>query len=240
MSAFDTESLSVIAGSLSPRARVRQAAVSIWARHGYGATGIRDIAREVGMTSATLYHYTSSKEELLVRIMVDGQTALNEAIACEFALISRPCERLGILVGSLVAAHAMNPLSTRVIDTEIRSLAEDSPGRREVIQLRDQYERYWSQTLEAGQQVGEFKLGDTHVTRLALLTMCTGMSNWYRHNAGVDLVELAADFVDLALGAVRARVDGRALTACDLPAINMARVPRLASEPHPNVAGPTD
>lgn len=237
MPVFDTESSAASADFHSPRARVRQAAVRIWARHGYGATGIRDIAREAGMTSATLYHYTSSKEELLVRIMIDGQTALNEAIEYELALVSRPCERLGILVGSLVAAHAMNPLSTRVIDTEIRSLAEDSRGRREVIDLRDHYEQHWSQTLEAGRQEGEFKLGDTHVTRLALLTMCTGMSNWYRHDVGVDLVELATDFVDLALGAVRAQVDGRALMASDLPTIDMVRVPRLSSEPRPNAAG---
>lgn len=212
-------------------ARIRQAAVTLFARRGYGATGIRDIAREAGMNSATLYHYTSSKEELLVKIMVDGQVALNEAAESELTGVEHPAERLGLLVGSLVGAHATNPLSTRVIDTEIRSLGAGSPGRQRVIELRDHYEQLWSSALEDGRSLGVLDVGDAHVTRLALLTMCTGMSNWYQPGAGVDLDELVRDFVDLALGAVRARGKDGVLTAADIPSIDFNRVPRLLSEP---------
>lgn len=214
-------------------ARVRQAAVTLFARNGYGSTGIRDIAREAGLTSATLYHYTSSKEELLVRIMVDGQTALNDAAEAELEGVSDPLHRLGTLVGTLVAAHATNPLSTRVIDTEVRSLGKGSEGRAHVVALRDKYESYWSDALRDGEAAGVMKVGDHHVTRLALLTMCTGMSNWYRRDAATDPEVFITGFVDLALGAVKARVGDRQANAKDLPPIAMDRVPVLLSEPEP-------
>ena len=40
-----------------------------FARDGYAATGIRQLAEEAGLTSAALYHYMGSKEDLLVAIM---------------------------------------------------------------------------------------------------------------------------------------------------------------------------
>ena len=49
--------------------RIREAALDLFARQGYVATGIRDIAREAGITSSTLYHHVSNKEELLVALM---------------------------------------------------------------------------------------------------------------------------------------------------------------------------
>lgn len=183
------------------------------------------------MNSATLYHYASSKEEMLVRIMVDGQVALNEAAETELADTEDPVHRLGILVGTLVGAHATNPLSTRVIDTEIRSLGAGSAGRRQVVELRDSYEQLWTSALDDGRNKQVLDVGDAHVARLALLTMCTGMSNWYRPHTGVDLDELIADFIDLALGAVRAEVDGRPATSSDIPSIDLDRIPRLLSEP---------
>ena len=55
---------------------VRQAAVSLFARQGYAGTGIRELGRAVGLTSATLYHYAGGKEELLAGIMRDALTEL--------------------------------------------------------------------------------------------------------------------------------------------------------------------
>ena len=48
---------------------VERVAVARFAARGFAAVGIRELGREVGLNSATLYHYAASKEGLLVGIM---------------------------------------------------------------------------------------------------------------------------------------------------------------------------
>lgn len=218
------------AGASAVEVRIRRAAVACFAQRGYNGTGIRDIAKAAGMTSATLYHYTSSKEDLLLDIMVDSQTLLNVVTVEALHDVDRPERRLAVLVGTLAALHGTNPLSTRVSDTEIRSLAGGSAGREQVVALRDAYERMWAATLEQGVRDGIFDVSDPHTTRLALLTMCAGMSNWYRPGAGKDPHDLAAEFVDLALGAVRATRARRRVRQRDLPPLPRS-FPPLVFEP---------
>src|SRR6516165_1267228 len=44
------------------------AAASVFDRDGYGSTSMDDIARTVGIAKPTLYHYFSSKDEILTSI----------------------------------------------------------------------------------------------------------------------------------------------------------------------------
>ncbi len=218
-------------GATAVEVRLRRSAVQLFAEKGYAATGIRDIARATGITSATLYHYTSSKEALLMDIMRDGHRALTESVQRQLKSSDLPEERLGILVGGLAAAHATNPLSTRVVDSEIRALAIGSDARTEIVMLRDHFESFWTKVLSEGIKEGVFTIDDEHLTRLSLISMCTGMSYWYRPALGHDLVQLATHFSDLALGAVRAQRNGKAIRGRDLRPLRIDLVPILDSEP---------
>lgn len=213
--------------------RVWQAAVSLFARKGYAATGIRDIAKAAGITSATLYHYTSSKQDLLVRIMVHGQWLLTSTARDALTHVNTPEHRLGALVGNLVTAHATNPLSTSVIDNEIRAFTPVSTERATVIELRDEYEGLWRQTIDSGVAQGVFHTSDSHLTRLGLLTMCSGMSRWYRPDGRDDLYRLCEHFVDIALGAVHARRDGQWLRGAQLMPLPLPTGIHLPWEPEP-------
>lgn len=212
-------------------ARIGVAAVKLFARQGYAATGIRDIAREAGLNSATLYHYSPSKEQLLLSIMRTGQQQLNDAAALMLAGRNRPEQRLAQLVGGLVATHAMNPQSTRVIDHELISLDPASEGRRQVVALRDAYEQLWSSVLQDGVDESVFDIEDVHLARLALITMCTGMSNWFHPGDRENLRYVRDHYVDLALGAVRARRGRRQVRAAQLPPADLELVPKYPWEP---------
>ncbi|RUX08614.1 TetR/AcrR family transcriptional regulator, partial [Mesorhizobium sp. M8A.F.Ca.ET.059.01.1.1] len=50
-------------------AAIREAAVSLIARHGYQAMSMRQLAAEVGVQAAALYRYFPTKEELLFTLM---------------------------------------------------------------------------------------------------------------------------------------------------------------------------
>lgn len=211
--------------------RVRVAAVRLFARRGFAATGIRDIAREAQMTSATLYHYTTSKEQLLLDVMEQGQSELNVISRSVCESISEPERRLGGLVGVLVATHATNPMSTRVVDTEIRVLEPGSAARQLIVSLRDEYESLWQETLDSGCASGVFNVQNTHVTRLALIAMCTGMSGWFDPDGPMNVASIREQFVDLAMALVRARRDGRAVEGKDIRSVDFAEVPLYPWEP---------
>lgn len=196
--------------------RVWQAAVLLFAQKGYAATGIRDIAKAAGITSATLYHYAANKEALLVQIMTAGQRSLTQNAVTMLEQVERPEERLGVLVANLVGAHATNPMTTVVVDTEVRALSEGTEHYQLVVGLRDEYELLWRQVLELGAAEGVFGFGDEHVTRLGLLTMCAGLSRWYKPGGTDGTGSMIERFTDTALGTVRAARDGRWVRSHDL------------------------
>ena len=61
---------------------ILDAAQELFARDGYGSTGIRAIAAEVGISEATIYHYFRSKDEILNAII--SRTAEGQLQAYQF------------------------------------------------------------------------------------------------------------------------------------------------------------
>lgn len=186
--------------------RIRTAAVLLFARQGYAATSIRDLAREVGMTNAGIYHHVSSKEALLADLMRAAQQGLIDATERMLRDAERPADRLALLITSLTASHALGPMTTRVMDGELRSLTPGSAFRDEIIALRDAYEDHWKRAIADGVAEGAFRIADQKLTRLALMSMCTGTSEWYRPDGDSTLEQVCAEFVAIGLAAVRASV----------------------------------
>lgn len=182
------------------RDRVRQAAVELFADKGFHGTGIRDLAGAAKLSSASLYHYMGTKEELLAGIMTDCLGHLLTGARLAVAEVADPRERLGRLVALHVITHAVQPNETQVVDNEVRAL---SPGfRRSVVDLRDAYERIWAQTIEEGVRAGVFHPGGASVTRLALLEMCSGVARWYSPRGALTLDQLAGHYAELAMRAL--------------------------------------
>ncbi|EMR00389.1 TetR/AcrR family transcriptional regulator [Paeniglutamicibacter gangotriensis] len=203
--------------------KVQQAAVLLFARQGFAATGIRELGAGAGINSATIYHYAGSKEELLVQVM---RGCLDEMIASGSAALrisAEPTLQLAALVSSHVGFTATNPLTARVAEYEMRALSpENQPAMQK---LRDDYESLFAQIVERGIRVGEFTTDDATMARLALMEMGTGVAHWYRPDGRLGLTEVQHNFVAMAckiLSADQSMLEG----------IEFIRPPvRLSSEP---------
>ncbi|GAA1029502.1 MULTISPECIES: TetR/AcrR family transcriptional regulator [Amycolatopsis] len=194
---------------MSSAERVRAAAVKLFATKGFHGTGIRDLAQEAELSSATLYHYMGTKEDLLVEIMTTSLRRLIDAVAKATAGSDDPVVRMRTLVALHVLAHAAQPGETRVVDNEVDALS--APARARVVALRDEYEQYWADAIEDGAAANVFHTAQPAVTRLALLEMCSGVARWYSPKGPLKLEDLATHYAELALRvlghpvAVRAR-----------------------------------
>lgn len=175
--------------------RVQAAALTLFAERGYHGTGIRQLADAAGLSSASLYHYMGTKEELLVAIMRSSLTGLLDA-AYPLVGIADPGERLDALVQLHVRTHALAPEQTRVVDDEVNALSADA--RAEVVALRDRYEALWQSVLDDGVAHGGFRIGSVAVVRRALLEMCSGVARWWTPDGELTLEELAQEYAGLA------------------------------------------
>jgi AcrR family transcriptional regulator len=76
-----------VEGSVRERRRaetvqeIKAAALEQLAEGGPGGLSLRGVARAVGMTVQSLYHYFDSRDELLTALVVDGHRALAAAVA---------------------------------------------------------------------------------------------------------------------------------------------------------------
>ena len=186
--------------AVDSRERIRRAAVKLFAGKGFHGTGIRDLAQAAKLSSASLYHYMGTKEELLAEIMRDSLGRLLEAAALVTDGVTAPAERLTALVTLHVMTHATRPEETRVVDNEVHAL---SPAARKiVVDLRDAYEQRWASAIDDGVAEGVFRTEHPVVTRLALLEMCNGVAKWYSPRGTLALDELAAHYAQLVMRAL--------------------------------------
>jgi AcrR family transcriptional regulator len=180
--------------------RIRLSALRLFATRGYEATGIRDVARDVGLSLSTIYHHVGSKEDLLVAIATAAMEDLRGAAEEALAGATSPPERLAALVEAHVFVHGRHQLEAIVSDNELRALSE--PSRKGAVKLRDRYETLWQQVLDDGVASGDFVAEDTRLVRLALLQMCTGVAYWYSAAGDRSLEHIAETFADLSLAMV--------------------------------------
>lgn len=197
----------------SAEGRIMTAALRLFTHKGFQAVGIRDIAQEAGISTATLYHYMRTKEDLLLALMSDRLIRITRAARMATEELDAADARLAALVRTHVICHALYP--SHVVDDELRSLSTRS--RKSVVALRDRYEAVWVEILEQGnRRGGPFSIPDPRFARLALMGMCNGVNRWYSPKGAADVDVVADQFAELALAMVRTSRDSRPLRLRDL------------------------
>ena len=157
--------------------RVRAAAQTLFARHGYAAVSMRQIAAEVGVQAGALYNYTPDKQSLLFDLMKAHMDELLSAWEAE-PKGAGPLERLEAFARFHVRFHLDRPEAVFIAYMELRNL---DPENFAVIEgLRKRYEGELEQILRAGQDAGVFTLPDTKLATMAVIAMLTGVTTWYR------------------------------------------------------------
>lgn len=177
--------------------RIRQAALRLFSRRGYEATGIRDVAREAGISTASLYHYMGGKQDLLLDIIRSGMHDLHAMGAVAVGTAATPPAKLAGITHAHVMFHGSHQLEALVGDGDLRSLT--GSARAVAIKLRDDYEALWTDVLAEGRSSGDFHMENLSLVRLALMQMATGVAYWFNPAGDLTLEEIADQFADLAL-----------------------------------------
>ncbi|MEH7827385.1 TetR/AcrR family transcriptional regulator [Gemmobacter denitrificans] len=179
--------------------RIRAAAERLFARHGYAAVSMRQIAAEVGVQAGALYLYTPDKQSLLADLMRDHLDGLLEALDA-LPAVTGAVARLDQFARFHIGYHIERPDAVFVAYMELRNLESENFAAIEA--LRRRYEDRLEAILRDGRAAGQFALPDTKLATLALIAMLTGVTNWYREGGRLGRAEVEGIYADMALKAV--------------------------------------
>jgi TetR/AcrR family transcriptional regulator, fatty acid metabolism regulator protein len=108
---------------------ILDAAVRVFARQGFHTCRVSDIADEAGVAYGLVYHYFSSKDEILDTLFLEGWNTMLAAIADADRSESSPREKLRAIAGFIVDSYRydpelMNVFAARVTSTTITFITE--------------------------------------------------------------------------------------------------------------------
>ncbi len=187
------------AGITGPK--VREAALRLFARHGYAAVSMRQIAAVVGVQAGALYTYTPDKQSLLSDLMLEHMRELMATLA-EAPGDAGPLAALEGFVRNHIRFHLPRADAVFVSYMELRNLTPENFARVEA--LRRQYEAVLEAILERGAEAGMLRRVDARVTAMALIALMTGVTNWYREGGRLPRAEIEEIYWDLVRRAVAA------------------------------------
>lgn len=180
-------------------AAIREEAVRLFAKQGYDATSMRDIATAVGLLPGSLYAHITSKEQLLLEIIEEGIHEFLTAVT-DAADDHQPAPaRLRRAIATHLEVIAAGRDRTGVVFHQWRSLTGED--RQRVLRKRAAYEQHFVDILDGGVLEGSFH--PTLDTRFAVLVIL-GALNWapeWFSPTGYRTAQEIADMVsDLLLG----------------------------------------
>lgn len=181
--------------------RIRDAALSLFAQHGYAAVSMRQIASEVGVQAGALYNYTPDKQSLLFGLM---QTHMQELLAAraERDLPADAGARLEDFTRFHIRFHLQRSDAVFVSYMELRNLTPDNFSTIE--DLRRTYEDQLESILRLGVSDGVFAVPDTKIATLAVIAMLTGVNTWYRTGGRLSGAQVETIYWDMVRKAVAA------------------------------------
>ena len=181
--------------------RIRRAARGLFARHGFAAVSMRQIAAEVGVQAGALYLYTPDKETMLVDLLKDH---MDELIAAWDAVepTGGPVERLEAFVRFHITFNLDHAEAVFLSYMELRNLGPENFAVIET--LRRAYEDRLEAILKAGQGAQVFAVPDTKLATMAIIAMLNGVNTWYREGGRLTRAGVGDIYWDMVRKAVAA------------------------------------
>jgi TetR/AcrR family transcriptional regulator, cholesterol catabolism regulator len=187
------------------RALIVSTAAEMFARKGIRSTTVREIGDAVGVLSGSLYHYFSSKDEIVQEILMDFLDTIRGKYAEVLARGEGAAETLrGVVLTSLQVARE-RPDATAIYQGELRYLRE-TPQFKEVQAAAADVQRVWLGVIERGVEDGTFRADIAPRVFHRLIRDAVWLSGRGQHlDAGYSAEQLADAIISIFLDGFSAR-----------------------------------
>lgn len=161
----------------SARDRLLNAAVELFATHGFQAIGLRDLASYLGLHAGSLYHHIENKQSLLFELIETGLSDLLLDTMRRTKGARSTSKRLQLFIQAFVAFNFNERYKLALITREFANLNEEQ--KHQILKLKNRYLSLLSAIItdeydEAGTPGDEIGL-----TASAIIVILFGQSQWY-------------------------------------------------------------
>jgi TetR/AcrR family transcriptional regulator, fatty acid metabolism regulator protein len=137
------------------RRQILDAAVRVFARQGFHACRVSDIADEAGVAYGLVYHYFRSKEEVMNELFTERWSLLLAAIDEADRRAASAREKLDAVAGFIIESYRHDPELMQVVIVEV-TRAANSFGRTHLPEINQAYESI-ARIVSAAQADGSFR-----------------------------------------------------------------------------------
>ena len=137
------------------RRAILDAAVRVFARQGFHACRVADVADEAGVAYGLVYHYFASKDEILDTLFLERWAIMLETIRNVDAQQIAAREKLSEIASFIIDSYVHDPDLMKVIIVEV-TRAANSFGQTHLAQIREAFTLI-AEIVTKAQAGGEFK-----------------------------------------------------------------------------------
>jgi AcrR family transcriptional regulator len=143
-------------GGVDKRRLILDAAVRVFARQGFHACRVSDVADEAGVAYGLVYHYFDSKEEILNTLFRERwQIMLDAIVEIDEGNEIPARDKLYLVASFIIDSYHHEPDLMKVIIVEV-TRAANSFGREHLQKIREAYDLI-ARIVEQARQDGSFK-----------------------------------------------------------------------------------
>jgi TetR/AcrR family transcriptional regulator, fatty acid metabolism regulator protein len=143
-------------GGVDKRRLILDAAIRVFARRGFHACRVSDVADEAGVAYGLVYHYFDSKEEILNTLFQERwQLMLDAIVEIDRTPDASAREKLYLVASFIIDSYRHEPDLMKVIIVEV-TRAANSFGREHLATIRKAYGLI-ADIVEQARQDGSFK-----------------------------------------------------------------------------------
>ena len=183
------------------REQILARAAELFARQGYTATSMNQVALACGVSKPSLYHYVRDKYQLLVEIAEDHVGRLNALVALVQLKKLAPQARVRELIGSFLEVYAHAQAAHRVLTEDVKFL--EPADRKRVLDAQREVVAAFAEAIADTRP--ELRATELHkpVTML-LFGMMNWMFTWLQPGGKLTHAAMAPIVADLFFGGLNA------------------------------------
>lgn len=186
------------------RREILRVAARLFAEFGYEGTTLEMIADELGLSKPGLYHYITSKDDVLAQIHEDIVQDIIDQVQASIAPTIPPQERLWRLIVVHTSSLCAYP-ERRAFNLFGGSLF--TQHSQDVIELRAHYQQMVEAILAEGIETGVFHVTDAKLATLAVLGALNWIPRWYSPDGPLSAEEVGEYFANILIAGLIAPLD---------------------------------
>ncbi len=178
------------------RERIMQGAAVLFARSGYDASTLNELAEELGISKAGIYHYFKTKQDVYDAITIQTLQGLVDYVSAMVADATEPYDRLRAFMTAHAGYFESNYWAFRAMLIGFSGMSSPQP-RTEAVVLRERYEHQLRGIIADGVAQGRIRDGDPAGMGRAVLSMLNWMARWFRPGGAKTASDIALEYLDL-------------------------------------------